>query len=98
MPMMHFIRVLLPLRFVPRRATVSPSSTWMDTSRSTRTPPYPASTSRTTILLAKVGPLHCLVVQNLRRRPLGDLFARIEDGDPLGESHDGPHDVLDHDD
>src|SRR3989442_10270065 len=98
MPMMHLMSVLLPLPLVPRRATVSPSRTSMETPCSTRTAPYPASTLRTTILFAKVGLLHGRVAHDLVRRPLGDPLAGVEDDDALGEAHHRPHDVLDHDD
>src|SRR5205814_5777274 len=98
MPMMHLMSVLLPLPLVPSSATVSPSRTSRDTPCSTRTAPYPASTSRTTSLLAKVGLLHGRVPHDLLRRAFGDAFARVEHHDALGEAHHGPHDVLDHDD
>src|SRR5712692_5149707 len=96
--MMHLMRVLLPFPLVPSRATVSPSRTSMETPWSTRTAPYPAATSRTTILLAKVGLLHGRVPDDLVRRALGDPLAGVQDDDPFREAHDRAHDVLDHDD
>src|SRR5215510_11512252 len=94
MPMMHLMSVLLPLPLVPRRATVSPSRTSIETPWSTRTAPYPASTFRTTILLAKVGLLDRRVVYDLLGRALGDPLARVEHHDALAEAHHCPHDVL----
>src|SRR5262245_16205457 len=96
--MMHLIKVLLPLPLVPSSATVSPSRTSMETPWRTRTAPYPAATSRTTILLAKIGLLDGRIAHDLRRSALGDSIARVEDHDPLREAHDRAHDVLDHDD
>src|SRR5690242_16501734 len=98
MPMRHLISVLLPFPLVPSSATVSPSRTSIDTPCSTRTAPYPASTSRTTILLAKVGLLHGGVADDLVRRALCDALARVQHDDALGAAHHGAHDVLDHDD
>src|SRR5262252_8808321 len=98
MPMMHLISVLLPLPLVPRRATVSPSRTSIETPCSTRTAPYPASTSRTTILLAKVGLLHGGILDDLGWRALGDPLPGVEHHDAFGEAHHRAHDVLDHDD
>src|SRR5262249_61720611 len=60
--------------------------------------PSPASMSRRTSLFAKVGLLDPGVREDLVRPAFGDLLARVEDGDPLGEAHHGSHDVLDHDD
>src|SRR5262245_47880861 len=98
MPMRHLMSVLLPLPLVPSKATVSPSRTSMETPCRTRTAPYPASTFRTTILLAKVGLLDGRVPHDLVRRALGDARAHVEDDDPLREAHHRAHDVLDHDD
>src|SRR5712691_1031327 len=49
------------------------------------------------MLVAKVGALHRGVADDAVRRSLGDLLARVEDRDALGEAHDRSHDVLDHD-
>src|SRR6185503_5899366 len=98
MPMMHFISVLLPLPFVPSSTTVSPSRISTDTPCSARTAPYPASTSRSESLSAKVGPLHFRVLHDLLGRSLADDPSRVEAHDTLRETHHRLHDVLDHDD
>src|SRR5712691_1521117 len=97
-PMMHFISVLLPLPLVPSSTTVSPSSTSMDTRCNTRTAPYPASTSVSTSLFAKVGFLHRGVMHNLLRCALGDGAAGIEDNYTVGKTHHSSHNVFDHND
>jgi hypothetical protein len=50
--MTHFMSVLLPLPFVPSKATVSPLRNVMLTPCKARTAPYPASTSRMSRLSA----------------------------------------------
>src|SRR5262245_7337543 len=49
-------------------------------------------------LLAKVGPHHVGVVDDIIGPAIGNLAARDQNGQPLREAHDRPHDVLDHDD
>src|SRR5262249_20534873 len=89
--------VLLPLPLVPSNATVSPSYTSMDTWCNTRTAPYPASTSVSTSLFAKVGFLHRGVMHNLLRCALGDGAAGIEDNNTVGKTHHSSHNMFDHD-
>src|SRR4030095_7674183 len=98
MPMMHFMSVLLPLPLVPSSATVSASFTLSEMPCSTCTEPYPALTSRTWMLFAKVGLHDFHVVHDRLRRVVGDLAACNEHCDAIGELHDRAHDVLDHDD
>src|SRR5205823_13367279 len=86
MPMMHLISVLLPLPFVPSRATVSPWRISMDTPCSTRTAPYPASTSRTTILLTTAGLLDGRVPYDHGSRPPVDALAGVELDVAIGEA------------
>src|SRR5471032_435483 len=103
-PMMHFIRVDLPLPLVPSSATVSPAPTLSDTPSSTRTAPYPASTFATVRLLAvvellaKVRPHDFGVAHDFLRVAVGDLAAGDQHDQPLRHFHHGAHDVLDHDD
>src|ERR1700723_2570033 len=78
-PMMHFIKVLLPLPLVPSSATVSPAATDSDTLSITRTRPYPALMPERVRLLAKIGPLDLGVADRLLRRAVGDLVPGDED-------------------
>src|SRR5512138_366418 len=98
-PEIVLIVVLLPAALAPTRATISPSSTATDIPWSTRTSPYATSmplTSSKEVLLSQVGVHHPLVRRHLFRAALGDLLAVVEHEDPLGDGHDGRHDVLDH--
>src|SRR5215813_14461743 len=49
-------------------------------------------------LLAKVGPHHVGVVDDVLGPAIGNLAPRDQYSQPLREAHDRPHDVLDHDD
>src|SRR5215470_12268991 len=98
MPIRHLISVDLPLPLVPRSTAVSPSLTSMETPWSTRTAPYPASTSRTTNLFTEVCPFDAGVGEDVVGAALGDLLPGVQHRDALGEPHHRPHDVLDHDD
>src|SRR5580704_5369243 len=50
------------------------------------------------MLLAKVGPFHGGIADDLVGRAVGDLDAGDQHHQPLREPHHGAHDVLDHDD
>jgi len=83
---MHFISVLLPLPVGPQQHPLSHLVTSTDTRCNTRTAPYPASTSVSTSLFAKVGFPHRGVMQNLLRCALGDGAAGIEDNNTGGKN------------
>src|SRR5258707_6041502 len=91
MPRMHFISVLLPLPLVPSSTTVSPAATFIDTSSSTRTAPYDASTPSMERLLAKIRSDHRAILDDVGRQAVGDLLAGDQHGDALRERHHGPH-------
>src|SRR5487761_2769138 len=94
-PMMHLIRVLLPLPLVPSRTTVSPPGTLMLTPESTRTSPYPACSPSMARLFAKVSPFDIFLLHDIVGRPVGDFAAGDDHDDALREQHDGAHDVFD---
>src|SRR6266705_2229575 len=98
MPMMHFLKVLLPLPLVPSSTTVSACDTESEMSSSTRTAPYPAFNPVTERLFAKIGPFDLRVAHDVLRQAVGDLLAGDEHDEPGREAHYRAHDVFDQDD
>src|ERR1700759_3950532 len=91
MPMMHFIRVDLPLPLVPSSTTVSPGLASIDTCSRTRTAPYAASTFSMVMLLAKVGSNHLGVAHHLLGQTVGDFLSGDKHDKPLRERPHGAH-------
>src|SRR3989338_2610720 len=94
--------VLLPAPLLPMSVTISPRVTCRRTPCSTAARPYPACTSisssmaRRTGGRAQIGLDHLRIADDLLGRPLRDLFAVVQDHDPVTEPHDEAHVVLDH--
>ena len=55
----------------------------------------PLSSEKCPIRLAQVGLGNNRVLLNLFGRPFGDLFAEVQNHDPVGEVHDHAHIVFD---
>src|SRR6266446_546591 len=102
-PITVFIRVVLPMPLRPSSATASPARTSSETPKRIGVAPYPAWTSLIFSMAAselglrrsQIGLDHLRVVPDLLRRALGDFLAEVKDGDPVGDSHDDGHVVLD---
>jgi len=79
--MMVFMVVDLPDAFPPRRQTSSPGRTSRETSQRTWTGPYLVETLRSssTVLPPQVRLDNVVVVADLFRKTLGDLFPMVED-------------------
>src|SRR5690606_12733245 len=95
-PIIQLSSVLLPLPFMPSRATSSPSRTSRLMSRSTATAPYPACKPSTTSLFTEIHLLNLGTSDDLVRIAFGDDRAGFEADHALREAHDRMHDMFYH--
>src|ERR1700687_6149411 len=89
-PMMDFNVVVLPAPLRPIRQTISPLATSILMSCSTWVAPYQALTLlicniRSVLPLAKIDPLHRLVLADLGRRSLRQQFAVVQHQDTIAD-------------
>src|SRR5436305_15206542 len=84
-----------PAPFAPTSVTISPSSMVMSIPHSTCRSPYANSSfsmeSSAVILPSEVGLDDLRVLDDLLRRPLGQLLAGVEHDDAVGQPHDRFH-------
>src|ERR1700687_1859324 len=102
-PMMDFSVVVLPAPWRPIRQTISPLATSILMSCSAWLAPYQAfrlqsSNIRSVLPLAKIDPLHCLVLANLRRCPFRKQLAMVQYQDTIADAQYHFHLVLDQND
>src|SRR3989442_1383433 len=100
-PRIALMTVVFPAPLGPIRLTTSPAVTTRLTPQSTCKAPYPAPTLSSTsegaasgIRFAEVRLDHRGVTHDVGRATFGDLLAVVQHHDPIGEPHDGAHDVL----
>src|SRR5260221_6927468 len=101
--MMDFRVVVLPAPLRPIRQTISPLATSMLMSCNTWLEPYQAfrlltCNIRSVLPLAKIDPLHRLVLANLQGRSFRQQFAMMQHQDTVANPQHEFHLVLDQDD
>src|SRR6266540_4799930 len=97
-PEMARIVDVFPAPFAPISATISPSSTCRLMPCNASILPYDRCTSVSSSSIfghPQVRGDHLGIVGHLGRRSLGDLLAELQNHDPVGDTHDQPHVVLD---
>src|SRR5216684_1119122 len=99
-PMMDFNVVVLPAPLRPIRQTISPLATSILTSCSTWLAPYQAlrlliCNIRSVLPLAKIDPLHRLVLADLQRRSFRQQLAMVQHEDAVADPEHQLHLVLD---